>query len=112
MRLFTEELNNFKSRYNEVTKREPLEIINPAVKEISSPKIDLIEESVTYSLPKTSKKHGKMLIDYLKLHHNIVCWNDKGEIIYQEQLIKGTNITYLILDVMRKKLKETFTYFS
>jgi len=110
VRMFTEELNNFKSRYNEVTKREPLEVFtkNSRVKEeiVTPQKTDLIEEGVAYSLPKTSKKHGKMLIDYLKLYPNIIRWNDKGEIIYQGQLVKGTNITDLILDVMSVRSKK------
>ena len=45
------------------------------------------------------------MIDYLKIHPDIVDWNDKGEIVYHGRLINGSNISDLIGDAMSNHSK-------
>ena len=45
------------------------------------------------------------MIDYLKIHPDIVDWNDKGEIVYHGRLINGSNISDLVGDAMSNHSK-------
>ena len=60
------------------------------------------EEGDTFSqygiignLPRSMKKTGELLEDYLKQYPDKVNWNHKGELIFRGETIKGTNISNL-----------------
>ena len=80
--------------------------VQEKVKNISEPlvktKDDIIEEQLTSVLPKTFKQKGKILFEHLKKFPN-VDWTDKGELVYHGTTIKGSNMTDLISDVLRKR---------
>ena len=106
--IYTEELNNFKSRYNDLI--APMEVKIKNNTDTSSIKREnkfSLDESIVNSLPKSSKTHAKRLIDYLKTHPEIINWNDKGEIMYHGRLINGSNISDLVMDAMNNRSKSS-----
>ena len=64
-----------------------------------------LDDSIINLLPKSVKKQAKVLIDYLKIHPDIVDWNDKGEIVYHGRLINGSNISDLVVNAMSNRSK-------
>ena len=47
------------------------------------------------------KKQAKLLIDYMKIHPEVIDWNNKGEVIYHGRLVNGSNID-LVMDAMNR----------
>ena len=56
---------------------------------------DSTTEGLLPSLPLTLRLRGRTILNHLKTHSDFQ-WNDKGEIIVDGQLVKGSNITDLI----------------
>lgn len=97
IRLFTEELNNLKSKYDSLTKPKPLEVV---IAKSSIPQnMKSIEGNVIESLPKTNQTDGLLLLEHLKSRPDIIQWNSNGEIIFKGDLIPGSNLTDLISSV-------------
>lgn len=63
---------------------------------------DTIEREVLESIPKTLKKKGQLLIDRVKNTPHLG-WNDKGELVYKDQVVENTNVADLIHDVLRRR---------
>ena len=69
------------------------------------------DEEIIQSLPKTHRKKGKILQDFLKTHPDQFSWNQKGEMIYQGKTFYGSNMCHLLSDVLstrKKPLSQTF----
>ena len=104
IRLFTDELNNMKRRYETLVKPKPLEVVmKNAETEESKQKTNVIEEGLLQTVPKASKHHAKVLMDYLKTKEDILKWNDFGEMIFKGQVIPGSNITDMIVDTVTNR---------
>lgn len=104
IRVFTEELNNLKSRYDALLKPKPLEVfMKKKEEEPKKDEKDIIQESIIQSVPKTSKVEAKLVLDYLKLKSNTISWNDMGEIIFHGEVIPGSNITDMIIDTVTNR---------
>jgi hypothetical protein len=104
IRVFTEELNNLKSRYDALLKPKPLEVfMKKKEEEPKKDEKDIIQESIIHSVPKTSKVEAKLVLDYLKLKSNTISWNDMGEIIFHGEVIPGSNITDMIIDTVTNR---------
>ena len=104
---FTKELNNFKRRYDELTKPKPMEMIlknNERSTEYDDD-IDLVKKNVLQSISKSNKGNAELLIDYLKTKPNIIKWNDHGEMIFRNEVIPGSNMTDMIIDSYKLKEK-------
>ena len=56
---------------------------------------DSTTEDLLPSLPLPLRSRGKTILNHLKKHSDFQ-WNDKGEIIVDGQLVKGSNIIVLI----------------
>ena len=133
IRLFTEELNNFKTRHNSLIKPKPLEVVmkressqhpETKLKEGNDTRVKsedlqqeeddkrIIGESAIHTIPKASKKHAIMLIDHIRSRSNILDWNASGEMIFRGDVIQGSNISDLISHVMtnRKTLQIPILY--
>lgn len=65
-----------------------------------------IEREIVESVPKTMSKKARLLIDRIK-SNPVMKWNDKGELIYKDNTIPGTNISDLINDVLRHRRQFT-----
>ena len=87
IRLFMEELTNFKTRYDSLLKPKPLEVIMNKRDEKDKEKVkplaveknqrDLTKEysavhDVIHSLPKASQKHGELLLHHLQSRPDVV----------------------------------------
>ena len=65
---------------------------------------DSTTDDLLPSLPLPLRSRGKTIINHLKKHSDFR-WNDKGEIIVDGQLVKGSNIIDLILKNSVKRLQ-------
>ena len=61
-----------------------------------------IEKDVVESLPKTMKNKAERLMHHLQNHPDVK-WNDRGELVFHDQVIKHSNIVDLVHDVIRKR---------
>lgn len=104
IRLFTDELNNLKKRYDTLKKPKPLEIVmkNEGVEK------EFMVSNIIESLPTTSQRDGLLLINHLKSRPDIIKWNEKGEVIFRGDTLIGSNIIDLISDVLTNR-KESKT---
>ena len=67
---------------------------------------DGIERDVFASVPKSMKNKAERLLQRLKSNPDVK-WNDLGEFEYRGQLIKNSNLTDLVNDVLRKRKNTT-----
>jgi len=95
IRLFTEELNNLKSRYKLLTNPKPYDDDDSILENRYS-----LEDNIVKSLPKSSQAEGELLLHHLKNHADVIKWNNRGEIIFRGDVIPGSNLTDLISGVM------------
>lgn len=65
---------------------------------------DEIEEKVMNAAPVQYKDTAKDILQFLK-GQNLLKWNDKGEIIYEEKIVPRTNIIHLVNDLLRNRKK-------
>ena len=63
---------------------------------------NFIEKDVLQSIPKTMRTRAERLLHDLKTHTDIT-WNRRIEIEFQDHLVRGSHLTDLINDVLRKK---------
>lgn len=108
IRLFTEELNNLKTRYDDLRKPRPFEVISKMDKEATKnvsvkDEKDNIERAVLHSISKGSKKEAELLVDHLKAHPNVIRWNGIGEMMFRGRVIPGSNIIDMIIDTVTNR---------
>ena len=61
-----------------------------------------IETDVLQSVPKTMKNKAERLLQRIRNHPDLK-WNQRGEIVWKDQLITNSNLVDLIHDVLRKR---------
>lgn len=68
------------------------------------------EDNILKMIPVGVQKQAEQLLQYLKTYPNILRWNERGEIIYKDQLIPKSNLTDLICLILtqRKSYKHLF----
>lgn len=54
-----------------------------------------------FGLPARYKRNVSAILNHLKDHGNILSWNHRGEIIYKNHVIEGSNISDLLKDSQR-----------
>ena len=64
--------------------------------------VNSVEQDVIQSVPKSMKNKAERLLQRLKDHPDVK-WNSLGEFEYQGQIIKNSNLTDLVNDVLRKR---------
>ena len=60
------------------------------------------EQDVLQSVPKTMRSRAERMLQRIKSRPDVT-WNPRGEIEYQGQLVKDSNLTDLVNDVLRKR---------
>ena len=70
--------------------------------EVEDDNTSRVERSVLESLPKTLKSKGKMLLSQLRKNPTVE-WNDRGNLVYQQRVIEGSNAVDLLNDVLRQR---------
>lgn len=63
---------------------------------------DPLKEEVLSSVPKSMKNKADLLWRKMK-NSSEIDWNEKGELKYKGQTMKGTNVVDLVNDVLRKR---------
>ena len=62
-----------------------------------------LETDVLGSVPVTLRKKAERLLKHLKSDRNIIDWNQRGEIIAEGNIVKGSHLIDLIKDTLRKR---------
>ena len=131
VRLYTEQMNKFKSFHDDLSRPKSLEVVMRRTDEntneekthvttVSNKKDDddssiitrdLVahgninnEREIVNALPKTIRKRAEQLLNYLKLQPHI-SWNGNGEFIYDGKALHGSNISDLLLDLLSNRQK-------
>ena len=63
---------------------------------------DRVTQAVLTSLPKTLQTKAKALLTQIKNNPDVT-WNEKGNLIYQQNLVPGSNMVDLVNDVLRQR---------
>ena len=53
-------------------------------------------------LSENYENQGRLLVWKMKADHSIA-WNEKGELKYKGETVRGSNVVYLVNDVLRKR---------
>jgi len=61
-----------------------------------------VEKDIVDSVPKTMKKKAQRLLKKMKSVSG-VDWNDRGELVYKNTTVAGSNMVDLVNDVLRKR---------
>jgi len=64
---------------------------------------DTIERDIVNALPKTLKNRGKLLIDKIKENPDVMKWDKRGQLVFEDRPLPGSHIVDLIGDFMRER---------
>ena len=59
-----------------------------------------VEKEIIHSVPKSLKQKARRLLDKIK---GTMSWNDRGEIVYRNAPVPGSNIVDLVNDALKKR---------
>ena len=78
---------------------------NEKVKELEKPEATptAVEQEVIKSVPKIYKAGARQLLDKIKENTEMLHWNDKGELMYENKVIPGSHLVDLINDTLRHR---------
>ena len=55
------------------------------------------------SVPKLYKTEARQLLDKIKEHRDVLNWNEKGELMYENKPITGSHVVDLVNDMLRHR---------
>ena len=107
--------NQVLSRYNDLADKrrdEPVRVViakQPGADDVEVknetnvvPKQEIsVEKDIVDSVPKTMKKKAQRLLNKTKSASGVE-WNDRGELVYKNTPVTGSNMVDLVNDVLRK----------
>ena len=67
------------------------------------PVLSTVEEEVMKSVPKLYKSGARQLLDKIKEHRDVLHWNEKGELMYENKPISGSHVVDLVNDTLRRR---------
>ena len=62
-----------------------------------------VEDEVMKSVPKIYKNGARQLLDKMKENQDVLDWNDKGELVYENKPIPGSHVVDLVNDMLRHR---------
>ena len=62
-----------------------------------------VEQEVMKSVPKLYKAGARQLLDKIKEHQDVLNWNEKGELMYENKPITGFHVVDLVNDTLRHR---------
>lgn len=65
--------------------------------------VDKIERDILRGLPKSLKSRGKLLIDKIREHPDIMKWNSSGQLLYENAPLAGSHVGDLVGDFLRAR---------
>ena len=118
-KLYNQVLQRYLSYYNQ-RKEQPLHVKLATPKPIETSKPEEIEETSTetteqetipsaveeeviQSLPKLYKAAARQLLDKIKQNRDVLHWNEKGELKYENKPISGSHVVDLVNDILRHR---------
>lgn len=116
VRQYVQNLQNYLTYYNQ-RKDHPLKVKfdSPTLSEVKEQGVekpspepqeqeeDKIERDILRALPKTLKGRGKLLIDKIREHPDIMKWDRSGQLVYEEKPLSGSHIGDLVGDFLRAR---------
>ena len=67
------------------------------------PVLSTVEQEVMKSVPKLYKSGARQLLDKIKENQNVLHWNEKGELLYENKPISGSRVFDLVNDILRHR---------
>ena len=64
--------------------------------------LDVVEKDILESVPQTMKTRAKRLVNKIKTS-NRIGWNERGELVLDDQTLPNTNMVDLVNDVLRRR---------
>ena len=62
-----------------------------------------VEQEVMKSVPKLYKAGARQLLDKIKENSDVLNWNEKGELMYENKPITGSHVVDLVNDMLRHR---------
>ena len=62
-----------------------------------------VEQEVMKSVPKLYKTGARQLLDKIKENRDLLHWNEKGELMYENKSIPGSHVVDLVNDILRHR---------
>lgn len=62
-----------------------------------------VEQEVMKSVPKLYKSGPRQLLDKIKENRDLLHWNEKGELMYENKSIPGSHVVDLVNDILRHR---------
>ena len=120
MKLYNQSFQQYKSLHEQKDKQPlPVQIMPSVVNnsnfETKTSLSDQTAADVLQSVPKTLKPRAELLLKKLKEKQDLMNWNDRGELVYNGRVIKGSNMIDLVNDVIRNRKTsnpEGWNYFA
>ena len=118
-RLYNQVLQRYLTYYDQ-RKGQPLHVKLTTPKPVETPKPEesseetskeeaetiptsAVEQEVIKSVPKLYKTGARQLLDKLKENSDVLNWNDKGELVYENKPISGSHMVDLVNDILRHR---------
>ena len=95
-----------------LTTPKPVETLKPEESEETSKEstaeaetipTSAIEQELMKSVPKLYKAGVRQLLDKIKEHRDVLNWNEKKELIYENKPITGSHVVDLVNDMLRHR---------
>ena len=94
-----------------LTTSKPVETPKPEESEVTSKEsteaetipTSAVEQEVMRSVPKLYKSGARQLLDKIKEHRDVLHWNEKGELLYENKPISGSHVVDLVNDILRHR---------
>ena len=65
------------------------------------------ETIFTQRLPVTLRSRGQLVLNYLKQNSTIISWNEQGQMISKDDVIKNSNLIHLFTSMIKLKPNDT-----
>ena len=119
--LYNQVLRRYLTYYDQ-GKGQPLHVKLTTPKSVETPKPDVVSseetskesteeaettsavgQEVIKSVPKLYKTGARQLLDKIKENRDVLHWNDKGELVYENKPISGSHMVDLVNDMLRHR---------
>ena len=119
--LYNQVLQRYLTYYDQ-RKGQPLHVKLTTPKPVETPKPDVVsseetskestaeakttsavEQEVIKSVPKLYKTGARQILDKIKENRDVLHWNDKGELVYENKSIPGSHVVDLVNDMLRHR---------
>ena len=61
-----------------------------------------IQEEVLHTVPKTLRRKAETILERINRHPNMN-WNDRGEFVFNGEVVRGSNVVDLVNDIIRHR---------